>query len=756
VETVERTGRRVGNIRVAELLGHGAFGDVYRGFDELLERPVALKFLHSLRQEDPQRGLLREARLLCKLDHPNVRRLYDLEEDAGRDVLVLELLNGRTLDRALTDLGREDQLAVALGIAAGLDAAHRCGIVHRDLKPQNVFITDRGAVKILDFGLAREFPGSPAGSSAGSATATGVAGTLHYMSPEQVRREPSGAASDLWALGVLLHELFTGTLPYREAKTFAERLAQVRDGEVRVEPQIGPLALLIADLLSPAPDLRPTAAQSVVRLRAVAEAPRRRRSRRRLGAGLLVAALVATVAALGAHRLGRGGRIQAPAGARHVVAVLPMTSPPQMSESVREELGVFADLLTRRLTGLPGVATIDATVAAERQRHRRPLWREQLGASLIVEATAQEAGSAWVAKLRASEATRSFDQVVAADTFAGLISESANWLASLLGADLQRRPGELTDPLEIQLYALARHQNDTRGSEAARPFLETLLALNPRFTYGSILLANVFWERGDVATAIGMWTQALARPAGLTDQDRAETIYNLAWSATERGAFDEAAGWARELDTLAAKVPTRDRALETAGNLAAARGRHAEAASHFVQLGEINRRAGDPLYLLITLVNEAEARLAMRDTAVASARLAEAQALANQLGSEQWQVLVAIARLRAGAIEGSDPRPGAADLARRARALDNRRLELAAREVAFEFATPLELAEADELVQAQRSLANEARATDLRVIAARRLRKAGDFRLAAAQIADVLSHGAGGILQEIAPDLSPQ
>jgi tetratricopeptide (TPR) repeat protein/predicted Ser/Thr protein kinase len=744
---VERTGRRIGNIRVEELLGRGGFGDVYRGRDELLERPVALKFLHSRRQADPDRGLLREARLLCKLDHPNVRRVYDLEEDEGRDVLVLELLDGCTLDEAIPRLAGEARLRVAHEVAAGLEAAHRGGIVHRDLKPLNVFLTDSGTAKILDFGLAR---------GAGVAGLGETGGTVHYMSPEQARGEPSGAAGDLWALGVLLHELFTGKLPFAEASTFGERLTQVRAADVRIAHRPGPLANLITALLSPNPDQRPTASQAVAALRGVADAPRRRQLRRRLAAGLLGAALLATVAALGAHRLGRDSRIAAPAGARHVVAVLPPVSPPGLPAAVQEQLGVLADLLTRRMTGLPGVATVDAALVAE-ARDRGPAvdLRQRLGASLIVEAAVQETGTSWVANLRASEASRSFEQVVAADSFAGLIAESATWLAGLLGVALQPQPGDLTDPLEIQLYALARHRNDTRGTQAARPFLETLLDLNPRFTYGHILLANVFWDRGEVATAVAMWSEALASPAGLTEHDRAETIYNLAWSATERGAFAEAAEWARELDALAVRIPTRDRALETAGNLAAARGRHAEAAQHFAQLVELNRRSGDPLYLLITLVNQADAHLATGDTVGAAPLLAEAKSLADPMASEPWRVLVAVAQLRADAVAGVDPRPAALDLARRARALDNRRLELAAREVACEFSRPLDLAEVDELVKGHRALANEARATYLRALAARRLRERGDSRLAAAQIEDVVAHGGRSILEEIARDLLP-
>src|SRR6266542_1662348 len=151
-------GRRYGHIRVERILGQGGMGDVYQGFDETLARRVALKVLHhDIRLDAEARTrLIREARTLSQLDHPNICRIYDFIEDGESDVLVLEMIDGRTLQEAMNDgLSAAEKLRIARAIASVLVAAHRAGIIHRDLKPANVMLTKSGQVKVLDFGLAR-------------------------------------------------------------------------------------------------------------------------------------------------------------------------------------------------------------------------------------------------------------------------------------------------------------------------------------------------------------------------------------------------------------------------------------------------------------------------------------------------------------------------------------------------------------------------------------------------------------------------
>src|SRR5437764_14189197 len=228
-------GRSFGHIRVDRILGQGGMGDVYEGFDVRLARRVALKVLNSEGQldEEARARLIREARTLSKLDHPNICRIYDFIDDGKSDVLVLELIDGRTLQEAMNDgLSSAEKLRIAHDVASVLVAAHRAGIIHRDLKPDNVMLTKTGQVKVLDFGLARWIkkksgrsypaiaalpdpalrlaagesertailgtPPSRAAADDGKATTVGMTvGTPLYMSPEQARGEPLTTASDL-------------------------------------------------------------------------------------------------------------------------------------------------------------------------------------------------------------------------------------------------------------------------------------------------------------------------------------------------------------------------------------------------------------------------------------------------------------------------------------------------------------------------------------------------------------------------------
>ncbi|MCB1035684.1 MAG: serine/threonine protein kinase, partial [Acidobacteria bacterium] len=152
-------GRRFGRVRIHRLLSAGGMGEVWEGYDELLERTVAVKTLRTDRplSSSARARFLREARLLSRLDHPHVCRLFDLVEADGAEALILELVPGQTLRRRLQELPPmtgEEKLALVAQIASGLAAAHEAGVIHRDLKPANVMIGPQGEVKLIDFGIA--------------------------------------------------------------------------------------------------------------------------------------------------------------------------------------------------------------------------------------------------------------------------------------------------------------------------------------------------------------------------------------------------------------------------------------------------------------------------------------------------------------------------------------------------------------------------------------------------------------------------
>jgi len=214
-------GPAVGPYQIDGPLGRGGMGEVFRARDTRLGRAVAVKFLSSKMTTDRSalERFRREARAISTLNHPNVCIVHDIGEDAGRPYLVMELLEGQTLKERIAGppFSNDQLLAVMMPILDALEAAHTLGIVHRDIKPANIFLCRHGAVKILDFGLAKSTgPESARHADMTEAlTAPGTAvGTIAYMSPEQARRGNVDARSDLFSCGVVLYQMATGTLPF--------------------------------------------------------------------------------------------------------------------------------------------------------------------------------------------------------------------------------------------------------------------------------------------------------------------------------------------------------------------------------------------------------------------------------------------------------------------------------------------------------------------------------------------------------------
>jgi serine/threonine protein kinase len=239
-------------------LGRGGLGVVYEAFDRGLGRPVAFKALRPGRRIPARNAewLRREAEAVAKLDHPNIVALHDFGRGPTGPYLVFELLRGETLADRLErgHLALNDALAVATDVARVLAQAHGAGVVHRDLKPANVFLCEDGAVKVLDFGLAYLF--GRVGPVSG--------GTPAYLAPEQWRNEAGDARTDLFALGVLLHQMLTGRAPYRLSHDAAELHAPGPPPRLKRADAPPALRQLAARLLEKDPAERPQAAQEVV------------------------------------------------------------------------------------------------------------------------------------------------------------------------------------------------------------------------------------------------------------------------------------------------------------------------------------------------------------------------------------------------------------------------------------------------------------------------------------------------------------
>lgn len=216
-------GTVISNYRVVGLLGEGGMGKVYRAEDIRLGRFVALKFLSEkeFRHPDAHERFTREARTASALNHPNICTIYDIGEVDGEPYIVMECLAGMTLRERLGH-GRMtpmEVLNIGIQLSDALDAAHSRGIIHRDLKPLNIFLTERGEPKILDFGLAKmtgtaDSETLTVAGTAGGTSSGAMLGTIGYMAPEQVRGENLDGRADLFSLGVVLYEMATGSVPF--------------------------------------------------------------------------------------------------------------------------------------------------------------------------------------------------------------------------------------------------------------------------------------------------------------------------------------------------------------------------------------------------------------------------------------------------------------------------------------------------------------------------------------------------------------
>ena len=255
--------------RLDRSLGNGGMGEVFEATDLTLHRSVAVKLMSpSLVQDEPARArFLREARALAQVNSPNVVAVYDAGEDAERPYLVMEFVEGTTLERELVGSGRVEParaVAVATDIASGLAAAHERGIVHRDVKPSNVFLTPSDAAKIGDFGIARlERPDA-------TLTLTGQTfGSPPYMAPEQATGGKVDARADLYSLGCVLFQMLVGRRPFSGDDAVSLAYQHVHSTPPRVDSLVPTvpveLGALVAGLMAKDPDDRPASAEEVQR-----------------------------------------------------------------------------------------------------------------------------------------------------------------------------------------------------------------------------------------------------------------------------------------------------------------------------------------------------------------------------------------------------------------------------------------------------------------------------------------------------------
>ena len=573
---------RLGRYEILGPLGTGGMGEVYRARDTRLGREIALKLLPADLARDPQRlaRIEREARIVAALNHPNIVTLHSVEDEDGVRFLTMELVEGRSLaaELATGPLPMADVLATGAAIADALAAAHERGIVHRDLKPANVMRMGDGRVKVLDFGIARV-----ASAQEASLTATGEAiGTVPYMSPEQLRGEAIDARADLFALGVLIHELATGRHPFERPAS-----AEIISAILRDPPE-------------PIARLRPDTPASLVQ--AVARCLEKDPDARVQTAREVASALRSTTSAR--------------AGSEATVAVLPFANHSADAEDEYFSDGL-ADELLSMLGKIRGVRVAGRTSSFH--------WKGKdvsagdigraLGVRSLLEGSVRKAGNRVRISVRLVRADdgfqmwsgtydRTLDDIFAVqDDIAGSVVRELR--APLLGEDVgtDRVEAEISaaalgrgeDPEAHRLYLLARHllDRDQPGDlERAITHLKTALERDPAFALGWSLLGAAHTREADKATVPAEEGYANARKA----VDRALALApDLAEAHAHKGWIQRTHDWdwagaQASFDRALALEPNNAIVTRRAAVLASSLGRTEEAI-------EMTRRAleQDPL-----------------------------------------------------------------------------------------------------------------------------------------------------------------
>lgn len=397
------SGKRIDQYEVGRLLGEGGMGAVYLARDTVLGRSVALKVIPARRLgADEVRALLQEARTTARFNHPNIVVVYGVGECDVGPYLALEYVPGETLRQRVQGrrLAVPEAQRVMLEVARGVAEAHRHGVFHRDLKPSNIIVTDEGRVRILDFGLA-----------AHTGQARSRSGTPQYMAPEQWREERQTTAVDVWAIGVMLHELVAGRRPFDDARGLSGEGTEL----ARLSADV-PLALagLVSRCLAPSPAMRPAIDEVVAeltrlvdgaRMPAIDESPFRglepfgeRHAATFHGRGDEVAALVerlrgeSFVPVVGATGAGKSSLVQAglvprlrEQGAWIVLTVRPGSTPfrslavPMLASVSSESVDIDElDALARSLEETPGELNVRLHALARRSQSRVLLFVDQL------------------------------------------------------------------------------------------------------------------------------------------------------------------------------------------------------------------------------------------------------------------------------------------------------------------------------------------------------------------------------------------
>lgn len=548
-------GQMLAHYRVIEKLGAGAMGEVYRAHDEQLDRDVAIKVLPTGTFSDPtsRARLLREARAAAALNHPHVCTVYEVGDACGQIYIAMELIPGQRLDRMIPRDGMPiDQVRrYGLQIAEAVAHAHDRGIVHRDLKTANTLVTPQGRVKVLDFGLAKRVGEglSDATTTSGSLTQVGVvAGTLPYMAPEQLSGEAADTRSDVWALGVILHEMAAGARPFQGRTTLELSSAILHEPPAPLPPTVpAGLRLVFQRCLEKAPERRYQRASEV---HSALEADSSAAGERTLRLSRASFALVAVVVAAVALTVGWWALRTSPAPQARIdsLVVLPF-------DNVSGDPGqdYFVDGMTEAiitdLAKVSGLKVISRTSTMRYKKTAKPLGEivHELGVEAAVEGSV----------LRVGNRVRITAQLIQGETDTPLWANSYDRdLEDVLSLqrDLARAitkeirfsltpeenapAGARMNSEAYDAYLLGRHyvnQRTREGLERAESHFESALKLDPDFAQAYAALADTHILKevyaNSLPTAVHLTAKRLALKALEIDPTLGEAHTSLAWIA---------------------------------------------------------------------------------------------------------------------------------------------------------------------------------------------------------------------------------
>jgi len=608
-------GAVLGRYEILEFLGAGGSSEVYRARDTRLGRSVAVKLVTDPRDPEAGSRLLLEAQHASILNHPNICGVHEAEDGDRLPFIVLELVEGPTLQDVLKERRPSIAEIVQWGreIASALDHAHRRGVIHRDLKSANVALSPDGAVKVLDFGLSRRIV---AGNGAAESPATilthaSVAGTLTHIAPEVLRREPLDARVDLWALGVMLYEMTSGVQPFKRSTAF-----ETADAILHAVPDPLPshvptkLKQLILRCLAKDPDSRvATAAELRVALAALQVEVR---DRRRIARWWAIATGVLGVIVV-AGALYNSPQLLNPDVITPTLAVLPLVNPAGDADQAFFADG-FSEALIAGLGRVDGIRVIAASTSM-RYRHvgASP---EQLaraaGAHHVLEGSVARIGDGVHLSVRLVEATT--NRVIWSDEYRraarDVLALQADVSAAVARAvrvelnadDAERLAGvRAIDPDVYEAYLKGRYYWNQRTADSLRiaiGYYETALKLDPTYAPAYAALADCYNQLGTVMVNGGsprVWRPRAAQAAIKAlqiDQGLAEAHATLGYVQHYDWQWDEAERSFRRAITLNASNPL---ARIWYSNFLCSRGRFDEAIREALIARDL-----DPLSLIVS------------------------------------------------------------------------------------------------------------------------------------------------------------